>query len=159
MVTHATTSPFHGPKGADGTRNLIDGQGFRPVRPDRSADPVSGGTNGAKIFDPLGASEVAQALYPSHSSRARRSPFLGSKMEGRAASGSGRQPEGVNVRTFSHPFAPCPYPGNGLFTGKTRPRGDSSFWVRSDAWLPLWTPPHTSTAARQPAAPIMAAAR
>lgn len=79
-----TTSPFHGPKGANGTRNLIDGQGFRAVKPDRSADPVSGGTKGAKIFGPFGASEVAQALYPSHSSRARRSPFLGSKMEGRA---------------------------------------------------------------------------
>jgi hypothetical protein len=78
------TSACLAPRGPTGLKDSIHGQRSAAQPPAAALIPVSGGTKGAKIFNPFGACEEAQALYPSHSNWARRSPFLGSKMEGRA---------------------------------------------------------------------------
>jgi hypothetical protein len=109
---------------------------FAAIEPTAAPDPSVEGTKGAKIFDPLGASEEAQALYLGHSNPARRCSFLGSKMEGRACEIGSVRSHGFDGReAASRPFYTFSAPGLhlGMAYLLRRARWASLlFWGRSD---------------------------
>jgi hypothetical protein len=120
--------------------------------PTAALTPSAEARKGVKMLDPFGASEAAQALYPSHPSPARRRPFLGSKMEGRAVptrvgtlkgAGWGRESHRrdaelgrrlVRGRRGGQSFRPLSIPGEGV-DPSIQAIKDPLFWGRRWAWV------------------------